>query len=141
MPLHQIKILATDIDKNAIEKAKTGVYTNKSVESLPKAFLDKHFTKNGDIYTIHEDVKKCVEFKQFNLLKDQYQTGFDLVACRNVLIYFTEEAKVEIYKNFNKSLKTSGILFVGSTEQIILANRYCFRPMKTFFYIKEDNII
>lgn len=138
LPLSNIKILATDIDKNAIEKAKTGIYTNKSVESLPKTYLDKHFTKHGELYKINEDVKKCVEYKQFNLLKDQYPTNYDLIACRNVLIYFTEEAKVDIYKNFNKALRAGGILFVGSTEQIILSSRYNFRPVKTFFYIKDE---
>jgi chemotaxis protein methyltransferase CheR len=141
LPLSNIKILATDIDKSAIEKAKTGVYTNKSVESLPKTFLSKHFTKIGELYKINEDVKKCVEFKQFNLLKDQYPTNFDLIVCRNVLIYFTEEAKVDIYKNFNKSLKPGGILFVGSTEQIIVASRYNFRSIKTFFYIKDESTL
>jgi chemotaxis protein methyltransferase CheR len=140
LPLSNIKILATDIDKGAIEKAKTGVYTSKSVESLPKTYLNKHFTKNGDLYVMNDDVKNCVEFKQFNLLRDQYPINYDLIACRNVLIYFTEEAKVDIYKNFNKALRNGGILFVGSTEQIILSNRYNFRSMKTFFYVKEENL-
>lgn len=140
LPLSSIHILATDIDKNAMEKAKNGVYTGKSIESLPKEYLDKHFTKHGELYKINEDVKKCVEFKQMNLLKDPYPDNFDLIACRNVLIYFTEEAKVDIYKNFNKSLRNGGILFVGSTEQIILCNRYSFRPLRTFFYIKDESI-
>ena len=112
----------------------------KVLKIFQKPYLDKHFTKNGEFYIINDDVKRCVEFKQFNLLKDQYPINYDLIVCRNVLIYFTEEAKAEIYKNFNKALKTTGILFVGSTEQIILSNRYNFRPLKTFFYIKEDNI-
>jgi chemotaxis protein methyltransferase CheR len=140
LPLSNIKILATDIDKGAIEKAKTGVYTSKSVESLPEVYLNKHFTKKGELYVINDDVKNCVEFKQFNLLRDQYPINYDLIACRNVLIYFTEEAKVDIYKNFNKALRNGGILFVGSTEQIILSNRYNFRSMKTFFYVKEENL-
>jgi chemotaxis protein methyltransferase CheR len=63
-----------------------------------------------------------------------------MIVCRNVLIYFTEQAKVDIYRKFNKSLKTGGMLFVGSTEQIIMNNNYCLKPIQTFFYQKEKDI-
>ena len=66
--------------------------------------------------------------------------GYDLIVCRNVLIYFTEEAKVNIYTNFNRALRKEGVLFIGSTEQIIMSNRYLLSPMKTFFYMKEGEI-
>jgi len=137
MPLSSIKILATDIDKEAMNKAKAGVYGYKSVENLPKAFLQKFFTVEGDLYKISDDIKRCIEFKQMNLLADEYPKDIDLIVCRNVLIYFTEEAKDSIYTKFNNSLKLSGILFVGSTEQIIMSHRYGFKPVKTFFYSKE----
>ncbi|MCX7843160.1 MAG: protein-glutamate O-methyltransferase CheR [Clostridia bacterium] len=140
MPLSSIKIYATDIDKGALEKAMLGNYSLKSVENLPAPYLEKYFIKSGDTYTIKNEVKNCVEFKQHNLLKDPYPTDCDLIVCRNVLIYFTEEAKSQIYKKFNNSLKDEGILFVGSTEQIILSNKYNFRPIKTFFYIKEKQL-
>lgn len=139
LPFSSIKILATDIDMGALEKAKTGVYTSKSLENLPKEMKEKHFTVIGDSYKIKDEIKKCVEFKQFNLLRDPYPKGIDLIVCRNVLIYFTEEAKNEIYKNFNIALNPEGILFVGSTEQIIMANKYNFKSLKTFFYIKDEN--
>ena len=74
----------------------------------------------GDrFYKISDDIKRCVEFKKSNLLKDPYPTGCHLIVCRNVLIYFTEEAKKDVYEKFNKSLVTDGCLFVGNTEQII----------------------
>ncbi len=140
LPLSSIKILATDIDMGALEKAQNGVYASKSVENLPKAMKDKYFNVIGDSYKIKDEVKNCVEFKQFNLLRDPYPKGIDLIVCRNVLIYFTEEAKSDIYKKFNMSLNPQGILFVGSTEQLIMANKYNFKSLKTFFYIKEvDN--
>jgi chemotaxis protein methyltransferase CheR len=94
----------------------------------------------ADTYRVKDEIKNCVEFRQMNLLKDEYPMDCDLIVCRNVLIYFTEEAKVGIYQKFNKSLKTEGILFVGSTEQIIMSNKYSFRPMKTFFYLKEKDV-
>lgn len=137
LPLGQIKIIATDIDKEAIEKAKTGVYGYKSLENLPEEFKEKFFEKKGELFAIKEEVKKCVEFKQLNLLADEYPKDLDLLVCRNVLIYFTEEAKEYIYPNFNKALKSEGVLFVGSTEQIIMSAKYGFKPLRTFFYSKE----
>lgn len=139
LPLNQIKILATDIDMGALEKAKNGVYTAKSLENLPKEMKDKYFNVNGDSFKIKDEVKACVEFKQFNLLRDPYPSGIDLIVCRNVLIYFTEEAKNDIYKKFNVALNPQGILFVGSTEQLIMANKYNFKSLKTFFYIKDSD--
>ena len=79
----------------------------------------------------------CVEFKHHDLLLDPYPTGFDLIVCRNVLIYFTDEAKTKIYNNFRESLKTGGVLFVGSTEQMLQANQLGFRSFKSFFYMKQ----
>jgi chemotaxis protein methyltransferase CheR len=140
MPLGSIRILATDIDIETLEKAKNGIYSAKSLENLPAVYHEKHFIKMADTYRVKDEIKNCVEFRQMNLLKDEYPMDCDLIVCRNVLIYFTEEAKVGIYQKFNKSLKTEGILFVGSTEQIIMSNKYSFRPMKTFFYLKEKDV-
>lgn len=139
LPLSSIKILATDIDMGALEKAKMGVYNAKSLENLPKEFKDKYFTLSGNNYKVKDEVKNCVEFKQHNLLRDPYPSNMDLIVCRNVLIYFTEEAKNDIYKKFNIALNSQGILFVGSTEQLIMSNKYNFKSLKTFFYIKESD--
>ncbi len=139
LPLSSIKILATDIDLEALEKAQNGVYSAKSLENLPKEMKSKYFTVMGDTYKINNEVKNCVEFKQFNLLRDTYPKGIDLIVCRNVLIYFTDEAKNDIYKKFNMSLNSQGILFVGSTEQLIMASKYNFKSIKTFFYEKDED--
>jgi chemotaxis protein methyltransferase CheR len=137
VPLNKIKIIATDIDKQVLEKARLGLYKEKSIEGLPKEFKSKYLKQVGSSYQITDDIKKCIEFKQLNLLKDSYPTQCDLIVCRNVLIYFTDEAKDGIYRKFNKSLKKDGILFVGSTEQIIQSAEYSFSPMKSFFYKKD----
>ena len=88
-------------------------------------------------YQISPEIKQCVEFKEHNLLKDPYPKNMDLIVCRNVLIYFTEEAKEEIYKKFNTSLRKDGYLFIGSTEQIMNYKDLNYRSMKSFFYIKN----
>lgn len=134
MDLKDIKIFATDIDDDALNKARIGVYNEKSLTNLPSEFIYKFFDKNSTIYTIKEEVKKCVEYKKHNLLMDKYPTDCDIITCRNVLIYFTEEAKNNIYMKFSKSLSSEGVLFVGSTEQIISAQKYNLEPMKNFFY-------
>lgn len=134
--LRDIEIIATDIDKEAINKANVGLYSAKSIENTPEKFKKKYFIKTGNSYKISEEIKKCVKFNNHDLLKDSYPNNCDLIICRNVLIYFTEEAKEKIYKSFNNSLKNKGVLFVGSTEQIILPQRYNFKAIKTFFYGK-----
>lgn len=140
IPLGNIKILATDIDEEALQKAKAGNYSEKSLEKLPGAYINKYFTKDESIYTIKDEVKRCVEFSKINLLKDPYPSQCDLIVCRNVLIYFTEEAKSEMYAKFNKAMKNNSILFIGSTEQIIMSGRYKLNPIKTFFYTKDGDI-
>jgi len=136
-PLSQITILATDIDEKAIAKAKQGIYSTKSLDNLPKEFIQSFFEKYNESYKIKDEIKRQVTFKQFNLLEDEYPNQCDLILCRNVMIYFTEEAKNCMYKSFHDSLSNEGVLFVGSTEQIILPNRYNLTPLKTFFYKKN----
>lgn len=137
VPLTSINILATDIDKQVIEKAKLGLYNEKSLAGLPKEYIPRYFTKAGSsAYQISNDIRKCVQFRQHNLLKDPYPTGYDLILCRNVLIYFTEEAKEEVYRKFNGTLRKGGVLFVGSTEQIIKYRELNYESKRSFFYTK-----
>ena len=141
IPLQRIQIIATDIDKQVLEKAQLGIYEEKSFKALPREFRDKFFTKISEKrYQISDEVKKCVTFKQHNLLKDPYPENCDMIVCRNVMIYFTEEAKKVMYRKFNQSLKDNGILFVGSTEQIISPAEYNFSTFKSFFYKKNGNL-
>ena len=138
LPLDKIKIIATDIDKQVLAKAKVGLYNAKSIASVPDEFKRKYFTQVGASYQISDEIKKRVEFKEHNLLKDPYPTGCHLIVCRNVLIYFTEEAKDEIYVKFNKALMESGVLFIGSTEQIMNYKEINYERSKSFFFVKNS---
>lgn len=140
MPLSNIKIIATDIDQQILSKAKVGLYNEKSIAGVPEEFKKEYFTQVGRSYKINDNLKRCIEFRQHDLLKDSYPKQCDLIVCRNVLIYFTEEAKDKIYTRFNQSLKKDGILFVGSTEQIIQSHRYNFSSDYTFFYKKDGEV-
>ncbi|WP_342512214.1 protein-glutamate O-methyltransferase CheR [Sporosarcina sp. FSL K6-1522] len=136
VPLREISILATDLDMGVIERAKVGLYPERALKEVPASVVQKFFVNEGHYYQVKDEVKRTVTFKQQNLLEDRYDTGFDLIVCRNVMIYFTEEAKDQIYMNFSKSLKKGGILFVGSTEQIFNPAKYGFESEDTFFYRK-----
>lgn len=136
LPLNQIKIYATDLDKQVIAKAKAGLYAEKSIANVPDDFKKKYFTKIGPSYQISDEIKSRVDFKEHNLLKDTYPTDCHLIVCRNVLIYFTEEAKEDVFRKFQKSLKPGGFLFIGSTEQIINHKEIGFDRKNSFFYEK-----
>lgn len=137
LPLTQVEIIATDLDKEVLAKAKKGWYNEKSVKGLPDKYMRKFFEKDATgIYRVSDSLKKCITFKEHNLLKDPYPADVDLLVCRNVLIYFTDEAKDEIYKKFAMTLKKDGVLFIGSTEQIIGSNQYGLESFKSFFYKK-----
>lgn len=137
VPLSQIQILATDIDENVLQKAKLALYPERSIQEVPQDVLSRYFKKEGQYYLVKDDIKNTVTFKKHNLLNDPYESNFDLIVCRNVMIYFTEEAKDQIYKKFSDSLRPGGILFVGSTEQIFNPARYNFEAVDTFFYQKK----
>jgi len=136
IPLSRLQILATDIDDNVLAKAKLGIYSERSLNEVPNEIVKKYFIPEGSYFKVSEEIKKTVTFKKQNLLADHFGGPFDLIVCRNVLIYFTEEAKEGLYRKFSSALKPGGILFVGSTEQIFNPGTYQFETAETFFYRK-----
>lgn len=136
LPLSQIQIYATDIDKQVIAKAQGGLYSEKSIVSVPDDLKRKYFTKVGPSYQISNEIKSRVEFKQHNLLLDTYPQQVHMIVCRNVLIYFTDEAKDEVFRKFNSALAKGGILFIGSTEQIMDYRSMGYERRGSFFYEK-----
>ena len=136
VPLNRIQITATDINWQVIEKAKIGLYSEKSIVSVPEDKKKKFFKQNGKFYQISDEIKKCVTFKEHNLLKDPYPRDMHLIVCRNVLIYFTEEAKDEVFQKYYNSLSNNGVLFIGSTEQILRYKEMGYKRMDSFFYQK-----
>ena len=130
------KVIATDIDRQVLEKAQKGIYSSKTVSSVPEPWLKKYFVQNDGNFIIKDEVKKWLSFQQHDLLKDSYPSNCDLILCRNVVIYFTEEAKTRLYQRFQQALKKGGVLFIGSTEQIFQARELGLRSIATFFYQK-----
>ena len=136
IPLNQIKIYATDLDKTVIAKAKVGLYNDKSIAGVPADLKKKYFTQIGPSFKISDEIKARVDFHEHNLLKDRYPDKCDLIVCRNVLIYFTGEAKNEVFAKFSASLKKDGLLFIGSTEQIMNYRDIGLARENSFYYRK-----
>jgi chemotaxis protein methyltransferase CheR len=131
-------ILATDFDEHVLAKAKAGVYLKKNTGGIPDAYFKKYFDDAPTGVKAKDSLKKIIMFQHQNLLRDRFQEGFDLILCRNVVIYFTEEIKKVLYTNFFKSLKPGGVLFTGSTEQIMGAAEIGFRNVAVFFYGRPE---
>lgn len=135
--LRDIRIIATDIDDNVLARAEQGIYNERALQHVPAIIKEKYFSHQGQTYKVGEKLKKVITYKRHNLLADAYLNDIDIIVCRNVLIYFTDEAKNKIYHNFSNALAKEGILFVGSTEQIFNPEKYNLAVLDTFFYKKK----
>ncbi|HAZ91365.1 MAG TPA: chemotaxis protein CheR [Eubacterium sp.] len=137
LPLEKIKVFATDIDAHILAKAKAGLYSASSIQNVPSDLRQRYFIDCGmGTYQISKSVIDRVVFCQHNLLADEYPKNMDLIVCRNVLIYFTEEAKNEVYRKFYDSMNHKSVLFIGTTEQVIRYREIGFSIYKSFFYKK-----
>ncbi len=136
-PYHNHRILATDIDEGALKQAKAGgPYSPVEVKNAPPILLRRYFTSSNGGYMVVDKIRQRVEFRQQNLLCDEFEQGFDLIICRNVTIYFTEETKRELNKKFYHSLKDGGVLFIGGTEVMLDVVSVGFKRMGASFYQK-----
>lgn len=137
-PSGRHQIIAGDIDQEVLRRAQEGIYNIKSAAGLPKNYLAKYFTQEGEVIRVQDSLKKSIKFKHQNLLTDKFDLNCDLILCRNVVIYFTEDAKTVLYRKFNEALKSNGILFIGSTEQIFQPQEIGFKSTAMFFYQKTN---
>ena len=137
-PGQEYSISGTDIDVNIVKSAKLGEYRDIEVKNISKPLMTKYFKVFPDRnrWQVNDIVKQKVKFSISNLLQDNFQKGFDLIMCRNVVIYFTEEAKELLYKKFFDSLYENGVLFIGGTESILNARQIGFRSNANLFYHK-----
>lgn len=125
------EILATDIADNVIEKARRGVYTQFEVQrGVPITLLIKYFTQNENNWEIKDNIKEMVTFQNFNLLDNPTSLGvFDVIFCRNVLIYFDQEVKMRALDNLKQCLEPHGLLFLGCSESIF-TNTAAFQTLE-----------
>jgi len=138
-----VKITGIDIDRKVIEKASGGVYTSYSLRATDKAWIDRHFKKEGDLYRIADRIRGRVSFVRGNLMDPQALRNYrdaDAIFCRNVLIYFSDEAIKKIAESYYATLSDSGYLMLGHSESLsrITDMFYARRNPNTIVYTKKD---
>ena len=116
-----IEVMATDISNAVLEKARQGLYTQFEVQrGLPVQLLIKYFTRNGEMWQIAPEIRAMVKYRQLNLLSDFSALGaFDLIFCRNVLIYFDQETKIDILDRLAEVIADDGFLVLGAAETVV----------------------
>jgi chemotaxis protein methyltransferase CheR len=117
----RIEIIATDLSQEVLEKCKAGIYSQFEVQrGLPIQKLVTHFKQIGETWQINPDIRAMVQFRQLNLLHDFKNLGaFDIIFCRNVLIYFEQATKIEILNRLFKANEPDGYLFLGAAETVV----------------------
>jgi chemotaxis protein methyltransferase CheR len=117
----RVEIVGADLSQEVLEKAKAGVYSQFEVQrGLPIQMLVKYFTQAGETWQLNADIRAMVQYRQLNLLQDFSHLGtFDLIFCRNVLIYFDQETKAGIFERISRMLEPDGVLVLGAAESVV----------------------
>jgi chemotaxis protein methyltransferase CheR len=117
----RVEIIATDLSQEVLEKSRSGLYSQFEVQrGLPIQTLVKHFTQRGDLWQINADLRAMVQHRHLNLLHEFSQLGrFDVILCRNVLIYFDQDTKIRILERLAKALEPDGFMLLGAAETVI----------------------
>jgi len=121
LPDWRIEIMGTDISERALDIANEGVYTDYAIRSTPKRMLDKYFTAEGKIHRLKDNIREMVSFERHNLrdtLAAKRHGQWDVIFCRNVMIYFDDEMKQRVVNMFSSQLADDGWLFIGHSESI-----------------------
>ncbi len=127
----KFEILATDLSREILDQARAGKYSQFEVQrGMPIMMLVKYFNQTGETWTIKDDIKSMVQYKQFNLLDAMEQFGtFDIIFCRNVLIYFDQATKGKILEKMAKRIQKHGYLLMGGAETV-LGITQSFKPLE-----------
>jgi chemotaxis protein methyltransferase CheR len=136
----RVEILSTDISNEMIEKARAGLYTQFDVQrGLPVQLLIRHFEQAGELWRLKEDIRRMVQFRQLNLLSDFSALGvFDVVFCRNVLIYFDNSTKTALLERLVPALARDGYLVLGAAETVVgLTDRFLPHPDQRGLYVQN----
>jgi len=117
----RVEIIATDLSTEVLEKSKSGVYSQFEVQrGLPIQLLVKYFKQNGELWQVSPELRAMVQHRQLNLLHDFSQLGtFDIIFCRNVLIYFDQDTKINIFGRLAKAMEGDGFLVLGAAETVV----------------------
>ena len=117
----RIEIVATDLSQAVLEKSKAGLFSQFEVQrGLPIQLLLKYFKQQGELWQLNADIRSMVQFRQLNLLQDFSHLGtFDVIFCRNVLIYFDQDTKINIFNRLARLMEADGFLVLGAAETVV----------------------
>jgi len=117
----RVEIVATDLSNEVLEKSRAGIYSQFEVQrGLPIQMLVKYFKQTGELWQINPDIRAMVQHRQLNLLHDFSQLGrFDVIFCRNVLIYFDQDTKTSIFSRLARTVEPDGFLVLGAAETVV----------------------
>lgn len=130
------KILATDIDRVILKRAEDALYVESELKNISQLHRETYFEHQDDGFKIHPRIRQKVKFKEHDLLKSSFDSGYHLIICRNVTIYFKQEARDGLYQKFYDSLAPGGIFFTGATETINQPEKFGFKKIDSFIYQK-----
>jgi len=129
-------VVGSDIDRRVIERAQRGWFSDADMRCVPPAVRDRYFDPFDGGYQAKAALRSSLRFRSENLLTDRYQTGWDLVVCRNVVIYFTDAARDGVHAGIARALRPGGYLMVGTTERVTDPPSIGLEPAFPFIYRK-----
>jgi chemotaxis protein methyltransferase CheR len=117
----RVEIIATDLSQGVLEKSRAGLFSQFEVQrGLPIQLLVKHFAQIGELWQLNADIRAMVQFRQLNLLQDFSHLGvFDIIFCRNVLIYFDQDTKTKVFSRLARLIEPDGFLMLGAAETVV----------------------
>jgi len=136
---YRIRIIGTDIDAPSLEKAKNGIYSENSLKNLDPDTKEHYLVKQGEKYQVIDELRNITQFKHHDLISGSRIDRFDIIVCRNVMIYFKKEIQEQLQSNFYQSLEKGGFFLIGKSETLLGTASSLFRPYNTRerLYTKE----
>jgi chemotaxis protein methyltransferase CheR len=133
-PHTPVTILASDLDETILARARQGIYTEAQMAGVSPSRRARFFRPLDKNWQARPELQALITWQRHDLLRDPYDRPFDIICCRNVVIYFTEAAKADLYKHFCESLRVGGVLFLGATESIPNVRSVGLLPSGLTFY-------
>ncbi len=139
----RISIIGTDIDTLSLENAQKGVYRENVLKNVDESTKENYFVKRSETYQVSDQLKSMIRFKRHDMISESCTDRFDLIICRNVMIYFKKEVQEQLQLNFHKALNRGGFFVIGKAETLLGAASNHFKPYNSRerLYIKETKKI
>lgn len=136
---YRIRIIGTDIDAQSLEKARKGIYSENSLKNVDAGIKGQYFLKQGEVYQVIDELRNITHFTHHDLISDPKMNHFDIIICRNVMIYFKKEIQEQLQLNFYQALEKGGFFAIGKSETLLGTAPGLFKPYNTRerLYIKE----